>query len=142
MRKDVIAIGFAVVAMTAGAILKLNRYEGRFLPNDGKDMAQVSAILAAQGWSAGKNVGGQLPFSLAAYSKPGCPGELLVAPLGFSREMVDDARLAMGPETLFLESGSTLGLLAISQPKVHPLTSCSLPGAREWESSKVDTAQR
>lgn len=132
MKPGAIHFGLAALALAVGLGLKSYRYADRFAPGDGKDIARITDVLTAAGWTAVPRDGIALPFALASFSKPGCSAELTVAPLGFSREFVDEMRLALGPDVGFVESGSGLGLLAVSPAQQAPAGACSAPATGAW----------
>ena len=132
MTIHVIGIGAAVLALALGLGLKAERYAGRFADHSAENQARVAAVLASEGWLAIPNAGTPLPFAFATFAKPGCGAKLMVARLGSSRELVDEVRLALGPDVGFIETTAALGLLAVAPASASNAGPCSAPSAGRW----------
>jgi hypothetical protein len=140
-------LGAAALAIALGLALKGHRYAGQFEDRAAETMARIAAIAAADGWRPVAKAGVDLPFAYATFSKSGCDGVLRVAPMGASRELTAEIRLAFGQDTGFVDAGAAnaagagtffgasskgLGLLAISPAPPGQSSVCGGPARAQW----------
>ena len=124
-----LALAGAAIVIALGLGLKAQRYAGQFEDRQAEDLQRIAAFVAPGGWSPVPHTGTPLPFAFVTFAKPGRARKLTVVPLGSSRELVDEVRLALGSDVGFVETGksvprgwaalfapapSALGLLAMS----------------------------
>lgn len=132
MSTRTVSFAAAALVLAVGLGLKAERYAGRFADHKADDQARVAAVLAKDGWSPVANAGAPLPFDFATFAKPGCTGNVVIATLGSSRELVDEVKLALGPGTGFVETAGPLGLLAVWPAPAAGDARCSAPAADRW----------
>jgi len=147
MNTKIIPLALVGLLIAAGLGLKVDRYAGQFEDRQAEDLKRIAAFLAPGGWSPVPHDGRPLPFAFVTLAKPGCGAKLIVAPLGSSHELIDEVRLALGPDLAFVETSkgqpsrlagllgqaeNQLGLLAVSPAPGSATAGCQTPSLARW----------
>lgn len=140
-------------AIVAGLVIKTARYRPLHAAGEADGLAAITALMLKHGWREVPGRGAGYPFTYASFVKEGCGRPLIVAVLGDATELIDDVKLALGPDVGLLERGQspdavapalpgTLGswlsghnLVAVSPAPASTGGLCAGPTAAEWSRS-------
>ena len=153
MNQRLFMLAMAALLAMAGLALKTQRYAHQFTDRRAEERQQLTAFLARQGWHAIANGMAARPFEFTTFAKSGCAGELIVAMLGTSRELVDDAKLALGADTGIVQTAPTptgwaaltgsrsgLGLLAVSPAPGQGVNPCQSATGELWRTISLEAS--
>lgn len=147
-----IALALSIVLVALGLALKVQRYASQFEDRSAAALTQITAFLASEGWIATSNSGPRLPFTYMTFAKTGCAGNLIVVPLGSSRELVAEVQLALGTDVglveaagvpagpgglsaLFARERAGPGMLAVSPAPGPAPSPCGSPPVGQWQAA-------
>ena len=138
------------VAIVAGLAIKTARYRPVHEMGEAEGVKALGLLMAKHGWTADAGRSAGYPFTYASFVKAGCGRPLIVAMLRDGAELVDDVKLALGPDVGFVERGqspdvvatrlhgtvswwlSGRDLLAVSPAPTSNDGPCAGPTAAEW----------